>query len=55
MELMLTVKNTGCPAWPWEAAARLPGAIGDLIAQGQQAGTLPPGGPYRVQLLFGAT
>lgn len=55
MELMFTVKNTGCSAGARVAAARLFEVIGDLIGQGQQAGTLPPDDPYRVQLLFGAT
>ena len=30
-------------------------AVGDLIAQGQQAGTLPPGDPERLRLLLIAT
>lgn len=55
MELMFTVKNTGCSAGTREAATRLFDVIGDLIGQGQQLGTLPLDDPYRVQLLFGAT
>jgi AcrR family transcriptional regulator len=55
MELMFTAKNTAGSAGPREAAAHLFAVIGDLIGQGQQAGLLPPGDPYRLQLLFGAT
>jgi AcrR family transcriptional regulator len=55
MELMFAAKNTGDSAGTREAAARLFDVIGDLIGLGQQAGALPPGDPYRLQLLFGAT
>jgi AcrR family transcriptional regulator len=55
MELMFAAKNAGASTGPREAAARLFDVIGDLIGQGQQAGVLPPGDPYRLQLLFGAT
>jgi AcrR family transcriptional regulator len=55
MELMFTAKNAAGSGGPREAAERLFAVIGDLIGQGQQAGTLPPGDPYRLQLLFGAT
>ena len=55
MELMFTVKNAGGSSGPSEAAERLFAVIGDLLGQGQQAGALPPGDPYRLQLLFGAT
>ncbi len=55
MELMFSAKNAAGSAGPREAAAHLFDVIGDLIGQGQQAGTLPPDDPYRVQLLFGAT
>lgn len=55
MELMFTVKNAPGSAGPKEAAERLFAVIGGLIGQGQQAGLLPPGDPYRLQLLFGAT
>jgi AcrR family transcriptional regulator len=55
MELMFAAKNAADSAGPLQAAARLFEVIGDLIGQGQQAGALPPGDPYRLQLLFGAT
>jgi AcrR family transcriptional regulator len=55
MELMFTAKNAAGSSGPREAAERLFAIIGDLIGQGQQAGLLPPGDPYRLQLLFGAT
>jgi AcrR family transcriptional regulator len=55
MELMFAAKNAVGSAGMREAAARLFGLIGDLIGEGQQAGALPPGDPYRLQLLFGAT
>jgi AcrR family transcriptional regulator len=55
MELMFAAKNAVGSDGPREAAERLFAVIGDLIGQGQQAGTLPPGDPYRLQLLFGAT
>jgi AcrR family transcriptional regulator len=55
MELMFAAKNGSGPGRLHEAAARLFAVIGDLIWQGQQAGALPPGDPYRLQLLFGAT
>jgi len=55
MELMFAAKNAADSAGTREAAARLFGVIGDLIGEGQQAGALPPGDPYRLQLLFGAT
>jgi AcrR family transcriptional regulator len=55
MELMFTAKNAAGSPGPQQAAARLFTVIGDLIGQGQRAGALPPGDPYRLQLLFGAT
>jgi len=55
MELMFAAKNTGDSAGPQEAAERLFAVIGGLIGQGQQAGALPSGDPFRFQLLFGAT
>ena len=55
MELMFAAKNAADSAGTREAAARLFAVIGDLIGEGQQAGVLPAGDPYRVQLLFGAT
>lgn len=55
MELMFTAKNAAGSCGPRAAAERLFAVIGDLIRQGQQAGKLPPGDPYRLQLLFGAT
>jgi AcrR family transcriptional regulator len=54
-ELMFAAKNTADSPGPREAATRLFAVIGDLIGQGQHAGTLPPGDPYRLQLLLGAT
>ena len=54
-ELMFTAKDARGSAGSREAAARLFAIIGDLIGQAQQAGSLPPGDPYRLQLLFGAT
>jgi AcrR family transcriptional regulator len=54
-ELMFAAKNAADSSGPREAAARLFTIIGDLIGQGQHAGALPPGDPYRLQLLFGAT
>jgi AcrR family transcriptional regulator len=55
MELMFSAKNAASATGTREAAARLFRMFGDLIGQGQQAGALPPGDPYRLQLLFGAT
>ena len=55
MELMFAAKNAADSAGTREAAARLFGIIGALIGEGQQAGALPAGDPYRLQLLFGAT
>jgi AcrR family transcriptional regulator len=55
MELMFTAKNAAGSAGPREAAELLFAVIGDLIREGQQARALPPGDPYRLQLLFGAT
>jgi AcrR family transcriptional regulator len=55
MELMFATKSATDSPGPREAAARLFTIIGGLIGQGQQAGALPPGDPYRLQLLFGAT
>lgn len=55
MELMFTAKNAAGSSGPREAAERLFTVIGDLIGQGQRAGRLPAGDPYRLQLLFGAT
>jgi AcrR family transcriptional regulator len=55
MELMFAAKNAVDSPGTREAAARLFGMIGDLIGEGQQAGALPSGDPYRLQLLFGAT
>jgi AcrR family transcriptional regulator len=55
MELMFAVKNDAGGGGTREAAERLFAVIGDLIGQGQQAGALPPGDRFRLQLLFGAT
>jgi AcrR family transcriptional regulator len=54
-ELMFSAKNAAGTADLREAAERLFTVIGDLIGLGQRAGRLPPGDPYRLQLLFGAT
>jgi AcrR family transcriptional regulator len=54
-ELMFAAKNTEPSAALREAADRLFGMFGELIAQGQQAGELPPGDPDRLRLLIGAT
>lgn len=55
MELMFAAKNTAGSAGPREAAEHLFAVVGDLFEQGQQAGTLSPGDPWRLKLLFGAT
>ena len=55
MELMFTAKNTADSPGTRDAAGRLFGIIAELIEQGQRAGELPPGDPFRLQLLFGAT
>lgn len=55
VELMFTVKNAADSPGPREAAERLFAVIGALLGQGQQAGLLAPGDPFRLQLLFGAT
>jgi AcrR family transcriptional regulator len=55
LELMFAAKNAGQPDALREASARLFTAVGDLIGQGQQAGTLPPGDPERLRLLLIAT
>jgi AcrR family transcriptional regulator len=55
MELMFAAKNAVGSDGTRKAADRLFADIGDLIGQGQRTGTLPPGDPYRLQLLFGAT
>jgi len=55
LELMFAAKNAGQPSTLPEAAERLFTATGDLISEGQQAGTLPPGDPERLRLLLIAT
>jgi len=55
MELMFGAKNTAGSVGPRRAAERLFAIIGDLIREGQRAGALPAGDPFRLQLLFGAT
>jgi AcrR family transcriptional regulator len=55
LELMFAAKNAGPPAPLPEASERLFTAAGDLINQGQRAGTLPPGDPMRLRLLLIAT
>jgi AcrR family transcriptional regulator len=55
VELMFAAKGGGRSAELRDASARVFTAVGDLIAQGQQAGTLPPGDPERLRLLLIAT
>jgi AcrR family transcriptional regulator len=55
VELMFAARNTGPPGSLREASGRLFTAAGDLIGQGQQAGTLPPGDPGQLRLLLVAT
>ncbi len=55
VELMFAAKSGGRSAELRDASARVFTAVGDLIAQGQQAGTLPPGDPERLRLLLIAT
>jgi AcrR family transcriptional regulator len=55
LELMFAAKSTEQSGAPQQASARLSTAVGDLIQQGQQAGTLLPGDPERLRLLLIAT
>jgi len=55
LELMFAAKNAGPPDAVRDASERLFTAFGDLIVQGQKAGTLPPGDPGRLGLLLVAT
>ena len=55
VELMFAAKSGGRSAELHDASARVFTAVGDLIAQGQRAGTLPPGDPERLRLLLIAT
>jgi AcrR family transcriptional regulator len=52
VDLMFTAKNAGQSAGLSEASEHLFATVGDLIAQGQQAGALPPGSPERLRLLL---
>jgi AcrR family transcriptional regulator len=52
VELMFAAKNAGQSPGLSEASERLFATVGDLIAQGQQAGALPPGNPERLRLLL---
>jgi hypothetical protein len=52
---MFAAKNAGQPPALRPSSARLFTAAGDLIREGQQAGTLPPGDPERLRLLLIAT
>jgi hypothetical protein len=52
---MFAAKNAGESGALPEASERLFTAADDLIRQGQQAGTLPPGDPGRLRLLLIAT
>ena len=55
MDLMFAARNAG-PSDPLrEASARLFTEVGDLIGQGQRAGTLPLGDAWRLRLLLVAT
>jgi AcrR family transcriptional regulator len=54
LELMFAARTAGQPAALPETSGRLFTAVGDLIRQGQQAGTLPPGDPERLRLLLAA-
>jgi AcrR family transcriptional regulator len=54
LNLMFTAKNAGQGPDRPDASGRLFAAVGDLIAQGQQAGALPPGDPGRLRLLLAA-
>jgi AcrR family transcriptional regulator len=54
VDLMFTAKSAGQSAALPAASARLFTAVDDLIGQGQQAGTLPPGDPERLRLLLAA-
>jgi AcrR family transcriptional regulator len=55
MELMFAAKNSGRSAALPESSVPLFTAVGDLIGQAQQAGTLPRGDPWRLRLLLVAT
>jgi AcrR family transcriptional regulator len=55
LELMFAAKNAEQPVALQQASARLVTAVGDLIRQGQQAGTFPSGDPERLRLLLLAT
>ena len=48
LELMFAAKNTRPPDAVRDASERLFTAFGELIVQGQKAGTLPPGDPGRL-------
>lgn len=52
VDLMFAAKNAGQSPVPSAASERLFATVGDLIAQGQQAGALPPGNPERLRLLL---
>jgi AcrR family transcriptional regulator len=52
VDLMFAAKNAGQSPGLSEASGRLFATVGDLIAQGQQAGALPPGNPERLRLLL---
>jgi AcrR family transcriptional regulator len=55
MELMFGAKNAARSAALRETSVPLFTAVGDLIVQAQQAGTLPLGDPWRLRLLLVAT
>jgi AcrR family transcriptional regulator len=54
VDLMFTAKNGGQSAALAEASGRLFAAVDELIGQGQQADTLPPGDAERLRLLLAA-
>jgi AcrR family transcriptional regulator len=55
VELMFAAKNAERSAALREAFVRVFDTFGDLIREGSQAGTLPPGDPERLRLLLVAT
>ncbi|GHF61939.1 AcrR family transcriptional regulator [Amycolatopsis bartoniae] len=55
LDLMFATKNTGPSDAVRAASARLFTSVGELIAEGQQAGVLPPGDLERLRLLLVAT
>jgi AcrR family transcriptional regulator len=54
VDLMFSIKNAGQSAALAETSGRLFAIVDDLIGQGQQADTLPPGDTERLRLLLAA-